>query len=400
MQTICVLTSAHPALDKRVFRREAVSLVTAGYRVILVAPHSRKEVVEQVAIWPIKASRRRIARFARTCLVLRLALQARADAYHLHDPELLPIGLMLKAITGKPVIYDAHEYTSLGILWKDWIPKAFRPLLSWLTRHAEPWMARRLTAVLVVTSHMEELFRSKGCETLLVRNLPITDGVNLSIPLEKKRQVLYLGFLSRARGLEVVIRCVQEAIARRLDVRFLVVGRTLWDGVKPELRSLAAECERSGVLTFRDEVPFPTAEALLRESAIGWIPYQRDPQAKSLELVAPVKLFEYALYGLPIVASRIGKTAELVEELDCGLLVKPNVPVEHVNAIESLLQDHRLALEYGKRGQDRVLSGYSWEHEAERLVDFYDRLLLEHKDSPSLFTDRYERFKQRCKGDE
>lgn len=56
---ICVLTSAHSAFDGRIFHKEAKTLVKAGYNVVVIAQHSKEEVVEGVRIVPLPLSENR-----------------------------------------------------------------------------------------------------------------------------------------------------------------------------------------------------------------------------------------------------------------------------------------------------------------------------------------------------
>jgi len=71
--------------------------------------------------------------FGLTWRAFRLALSQRADIYHFHDPELLPVGVLLKLFTRAKGIYDSHEVVSQPILTKHWIPAPLRrPLASQL----------------------------------------------------------------------------------------------------------------------------------------------------------------------------------------------------------------------------------------------------------------------------
>ena len=45
-----------------------------------------------------------------------------ADLYHVHDPELLPAALWLARASGRPVVYDVHEYLGQTTRTKRWLP--------------------------------------------------------------------------------------------------------------------------------------------------------------------------------------------------------------------------------------------------------------------------------------
>ena len=94
---VCILSSVHSPFDTRVFHKEAKSLIKMGYDVTLIAPHDHDTCVDQIHI---KAIQKHPIRFKRMTLtvwsVYREALRVNAEIYHFHDPELIPIGLLLK----------------------------------------------------------------------------------------------------------------------------------------------------------------------------------------------------------------------------------------------------------------------------------------------------------------
>src|SRR5690349_10916076 len=123
------LTSVHSAYDLRIIK-QCRSLAAAGYQVTLIAPHSCDEFTGGIHIRRVPMVEGRFRRMTLTVWrIYREAVRQRADIYHFHDPELIPVGLLLKA-RRKKVIYDAHEPYPQKILCKAWIPIKLRPLVS------------------------------------------------------------------------------------------------------------------------------------------------------------------------------------------------------------------------------------------------------------------------------
>ena len=130
MLKVCHLSSVHTTFDTRIFHKECVSL-TKKYEVHLVIPAEKDEMVNNVLIHHIdnvKTSRfKRMT--SRVWQVYKKAVDVNAELYHFHDPELIPVGLLLKC-TGKKVIYDIHEDVPKQIMSKEWIPILLRKFVS------------------------------------------------------------------------------------------------------------------------------------------------------------------------------------------------------------------------------------------------------------------------------
>ena len=127
---VCILTSVHTPFDTRIFHKQAKSLLKAGYDVTLIAQHDKDEVVDEVKILALSKPRNRLWRMLGTWRIFKLAYRQKADVYHFHDPELLPMGLFLKLLKKGKVIYDVHEDYPKAILTKSWLPSMVRRPVS------------------------------------------------------------------------------------------------------------------------------------------------------------------------------------------------------------------------------------------------------------------------------
>jgi glycosyltransferase involved in cell wall biosynthesis len=109
----------------------------------------------------------------------------------------------------------------------------------------------------------------------------------------------------------------------------------------------------------------------LQRARVGLIPWL--PTPNNLK-GTPVKLFEYMLAGIPVVASDFGFISLIVRDTGCGLLVPPGDATALSKAIEVLLRDPAKAAEMGQRGWRAVIDRYNWGSEEKKLVALYESL--------------------------
>ena len=298
--------------------------------------------------------------------VLRAARHVRADLYHLHDPELLPLGIVFKLL-GLRVVYDAHEDLPRQIAYKPYIPGWAQRPLALATGALEQGAARVVDGVVAATPRIAARFPAG--KVTLVQNFPLSSefAAGPTRPYEERPPlVAYVGRLTREVG-AIVMADAARIVAPRRDVRFTLAGP-----IEPELaetitrRTSAVRVELPGRLD-RTEVV-----SLLHDARVGMVLFQ--PVANYVEAY-PTKLFEYMASELPVVASDFPVWREIVAEVDCGLLADPTDPIAVADAIEELLADPERAAAMGRRGREAVLERYRWEPQGARLVDLYSGLL-------------------------
>jgi hypothetical protein len=175
LNKIAHLTSAHPRYDSRIFDKMCKSL-SKKYNVnLIVADGKGNEVKENISIIDVGKSLNRKDRILNTTKkVFKKAIEMNARIYHLHDPELIPIGLKLKKL-GKKVIFDSHEDVPKQILAKHYLNNFIKKTVSFLYAKYEIFTLKKFDFVIAATPFIKEKFIKKGIKSEDINNFPIID---------------------------------------------------------------------------------------------------------------------------------------------------------------------------------------------------------------------------------
>jgi glycosyltransferase involved in cell wall biosynthesis len=364
------LSSAHLANDVRIFYKECKSLAAAGYNVMVVGCHTQNDLISGVKVNALRLRRNRLLRMTLSVWnVCYKALRQRADIYHFHDPELIPLGLLL-TVMGKRVIYDAHEDLPDTISYKSYLPAFVRRPLRWLTARLENAAARHFAAVVAATPTIADRFCACNRNTVTIRNFPVPAEFLHASRMEwaqRSQTVVYVGCtILRDRGFREIIEAM-SLLPVTLDARMVFAG---W--FANHLREEAARLpghERVDLVGFleRDKVA-----ALLAHARVGMVVLHPE---HNFICSLPIKLFEYMCAGIPVVASDFPLWRQIVEDAGCGLLVDPLKPQSIAGAIQYLLSHPEEARAMGLRGRIAVEKKYNWKTEEQKLLSLYDSLL-------------------------
>ena len=374
---VCILTSVHDLFDQRVFYKEAVSLAAAGYEVILVGPGPAALAGEHhgVRIETLPSPRSRRHRFAGQARLLRAARRIDADVYHLHDPELLPLGCLLRLL-GRRVIYDVHENFPAVALSRGWIPRPLRQPLSLAVDLTERVLACWLDGVVGVVDEQRSRFSS--CLFTTVRNYPRLEwfaAPAAAVPMTESggadagAELVHVGSLSRERGAHFLRELRRSHPHVRLDALGPFHTRADEVAFHATVREYGLQ---GGVCCHTERLPYDELAAFIGQHRVGLIPGQ--VSVKNLTPFLPTKLFEYLACGIPVVASALPSIERLQELGAWGILADPADPGAHARAIGQLLDDPQQATQLGARGRQVVESVCNWEVESRKLLSLYEEL--------------------------
>jgi len=369
---VCVFTTVHRPFDVRIFHKEARSLAEAGHRVTLLA-HADFVREEKNGV-VVKGVKRPANRFFRLFNVFRFALlclKEQADVYHFHDFELLPIGLFLKLVTGRVVIYDCHENFPEAVYERVWYPDWLKPILSRLIAGIEPAMARRLDAVVCVVPDQQKRFDQKGCKTVLVRNLPRLENFEAAVnrDLPKLDRIIYLGGLTVVRGARLMVDMMLELKKTHPDVKLLWLGPFNEASVQKNIKDYISTKGVGESIEHIRLVPHEQVPEYIVQSKIGLIPWQ--PNEQMLRMIFPNKIFEYMACGLPVIASDLPSFKYVFNKANSGKIIQADDPCAFAKAIAELLGSPEKMREMGANGRRFVKQYYNWSMEADKLLQLY-----------------------------
>lgn len=169
------------------------------------------------------------------------------------------------------------------------------------------------------------------------------------------KTLIYVGRLIHAKGVQDLLYSFETTKRLFPDISLTVVG----DGDhRSELENLA----NTGV-TFLGELPQEQVADVLAKSDIFIHPSYSEGQ--------PSAVAEASTIGLPVIATDVGGTGELVEDGVTGFLVKPRNVREIADKILYLLKCEDEAIRMGRAGREKMMREYQWEV----MVDSYDKLI-------------------------
>ena len=299
------------------------------------------------------------------------ALRSSARLVHLHDPELIPLGLLLTAL-GRRVIWDVHENTRRQFSAKK-IHASFP--LRWLFNFFDRLAQRHFHLIFAETSYLAGYQNLRKPHAVVLNYAPLS----LLEPFRRKPdtalvpEFFYIGQLSFARGLDVLVAACARLHDEFPDFRVHLFGPLGFDVFD---RAAMERVPGFGLaqphLIFHGPTDarraFPVAARCLAGLALPK-PVGDFPDSY------PTKLFEYLALGLPVIASDFPLYRAVVEPPGCGLCIDPTSPEALADALRFFLEHPEASRRMGKEGRTAAETRYAWASQEAVLFDYYGRIL-------------------------
>lgn len=355
---VLVCTVVHHPTDARIFRRQIGALRDAGIAVTAIAPWPR-DVQSDTEFRKVPVPRAQGLKRLAALRAARARIRALAGDHQVlivHDPELLVV-LPWRDLARMRVrvIWDVHEDLAAALAMKQYLPKPIRTILAPFVRFIERWIEQRADLMLAESAYQQRFRTSHP----VVLNLPL---VPEAMPASsRKRQVVYVGSITKARGLDTMLaiapilaeagltmRLIGEAPSADDAARIRATADVLWDGA------------------------LPNAEAMheVEQSLIGLSLLTDQPNYRHS---MPTKILEYMASGSVVVSTPLPLARDVVAADGVVLSAFDLDPEEIAHRIIELANDEHRRHGYATAAFAKVRSQYNWNVAQADFVAFVKR---------------------------
>lgn len=173
-----------------------------------------------------------------------------------------------------------------------------------------------------------------------------------------ERIVLAAGRLSPEKGFHVLV----EAAAQVPEARFVLFGE---GSLRPELERRVSElglADRFVMPGFRTDL-----DSLIAAADVVVLP--------SFTEGLPNVALEASAAGVPVVATAVGGTPEVIADGETGFLVPPGQPAAIAAKLNQLVNDSVLRSRFGAAGKQRMIDRFTFDAQADAYMQLFAELL-------------------------
>ena len=284
------------------------------------------------------------------------------DVVHTHDPRTNVIGLICAWLQGKPVVTTVHG----------WIANTFKRKVY---RAIDKFFLRFFDAIISVSERTRELIRKAWIADRKITVISNALKIEHYQPNRQDRTfrhelglddqtalIANIGRLSPEKGHMDFLVAAGEVVREFQNVRFVLIG------TGPEQDRLEKFVGASGLATY-----------------VHFAGYRTDMISiyNSLDLVVqssytegmPNVVLEALLMEVPVIASDVGGTAEVMDNGRNGLLNQPGNPAQLAKDICDFLADREQLQRCTRQGRSSILDRFDHRKRVQKLSQLYQSLM-------------------------
>ena len=391
MLKICMVAHQYYYRDPRV-RRYAEALAKDGVRVDVICPRDPKRPKSEyhnnirIITVPLRRNYKGKGNYISEYLlsfffyfikVSILFFRNRYQVIHVHSiPDFLIFTAFFPKIFGAKLILDIKDLMPEVFISKYKVDEKSR--IFNILKFQERLSAMFAHTVITANSNFKNNLIKRGItfrEITVVNNIADTNIFNRAKfrkhSTEKNQHftLIYPGTVAPRYGLDVAIRALPFLTKKIPNLKLIIIGTEV--EFTKDLRKLGDELNVSGYIQFVPTLPIEEIPGQIIQADVGIYTAISDPH---IDIATPTKVIEYAIMGIPIVASRLKILEDLFDPSSIMFFESGNVE-EFSNCIVELYNKPFLQSQLVQNADRDFVSKYSWEHEKNKYYNLLNCML-------------------------
>ena len=222
-------------------------------------------------------------------------------------------------------------------------------------------------AVIAISTEIEKELQDYGFPAEHIYSIPNgvdTDEFQRRRPFPERSKIVFLliGRRTPQKGIDIAFRAIQALLQRGIDnLELRLYGL---DYPEHDYRKMAQECGVQSAVRFYSYTEsihdvYHDAHCLLLPS-----------RTEGLSNV----LLEAMSLELPVIATRISGTVDVVEHEKSGILIAPEEPEALAASMEQVMMNPEMAFQLGAKARQRIIDKFSLDRVARCYSELYQRL--------------------------
>jgi len=315
------------------------------------------------------------------------------DIIYVYNPTLIcgiP-GWIAAKLCHKPMVLEMNDLViNFGIDTGQMNPKSLLTKLGLFIQNKLPFRAD----MIIATNFIGKMLVSRGMPPERVVVIPMAADINTFHPRRDGTKVkrtfglgdsiviLYQGRVSKAFGIDTLLKAMARVAQKNNEARLLIVGfhqnREVEFEQDEEIISFKRIAEQLGIrnkVIFAGPQPHEAIPDFIAASdiCVNPAPYTIVHRAGS-----PGKVFEYMAVGKPVVSTALESIEGVIIDGETGLLAKPDAE-DIAEKILWLAENPRIRDKIGKNAREKVVAEYQWEKLGDKLISAY-RQAIENRE--------------------
>lgn len=349
----------------------ANGLIKNGFKVHLVIPKPRGQIpISEDAVThhvSLPTKNGIVSKFIQGLLVARKA----KDIYKRYDTM---VQFMLPSLAGIGRLVGFSQYildmSDIGFDSPVFSGMAFSVCIRRVIKYFEKLGASQASYIIVVSEKMKQF---------LIDQWGIKDSKIVKIPNGYFNSKLDINEFSSDKSLDVVF--LGSLVRSSIDIdKFIFIAKKLQNfdihliGDGPLRKNIETCLQRRGLtnIHLHGELPYNQAIKMASRAKVGIYPVKK---TLTTELSCPVKLFDYAIAEVGIVADNVPEICEIFAKKNAALTCNPGNKKEFASKVRHLLENDSKRIRIAENARKLVESKFTRESQGNNLAKCYKEWL-------------------------